>query len=140
MNRAEFAINYETSSDLFCSNKIIDFKTVLPIQNHKNLYTSLSVKNILCEFVTDNIVQQSEPTILKTGHSDVFDFYNQKSFVNIKDKNIYNSHLGEYRVRYDSSIKSTYLIMKKTSIKQTQFYTLINKMFRFMDVPIYPCW
>ena len=134
MNRTEFPINYETSSSLFCSNKIIDFKTVLPIQNHKHPYTSLSVKNILCEFVTDNIIQQSEPTILKTGHSDVFDFYNQKSFVNIKDKNIYNSHLGEYRVRYDSNIKSTYLIMKKTSIKQTQFYLLIYKMFRFMLV------
>ena len=113
MNRAESAINYETSSDLFCSNKITDFKTVLPIQNHKHFYTSLSVKNILCEFVTDNIVQQSEPTILKMKYSDVFDFYNQKSFVNIKDKNIYNSLLGEYRVRYDSNIKSTYLIMKK---------------------------
>ena len=78
MNRTEFAINYETSSGLLCSNKIIDFKTVLPIQNHNHPYTSLSVKNILCEFVTNNIVQQSEPTILKTKFSDVFDFYNQK--------------------------------------------------------------
>ena len=26
-------------------------------------------------------------------------------------------------------------IYEKTSIKQTQFYTLKNKMFRFMDVP-----
>ena len=49
MDRMEIAINYETSSNLFGSNKIIDFKTVLPIQNHSCSYTSLSVKNILCD-------------------------------------------------------------------------------------------
>ena len=64
MDRAEFAINYETSSDLFGNNQIIDFKTALPIQNHRSPYTSLSIKNILCEITSDNIIQQSSPTIL----------------------------------------------------------------------------
>ena len=131
----EIAINYETSSNLFGSNKIIDFKTVLPIQNHSCSYTSLSVKNILCEITSDNIIQQSLPTILKTGHFDVLDFYNQKSFVNRKDKNVYNSVLGEYRFRSDGDTKSTYLIMKKTLIRHSQFYSLMNKMLKFMGIP-----
>ena len=99
MERAEFAINYETSSSLFGNNQIIDFKTVLPIQNHRSPYTSLSIKSILCEFTSDNIIQQSSPTILKTGYFDVVDFYNQKPFVTRKDKNVHNSILGEYRIR-----------------------------------------
>ena len=44
MDRVEFAINYETSSDLFGNNQIINFKTALPIQNHRSPYTSLSIK------------------------------------------------------------------------------------------------
>ena len=135
MERAEFAINYETSSSLFGNNQIIDFKTVLPIQNHRSPYTSLSIKNILCEFTSDNIIQQSSPTILKTEHFDVRDFYNQKPFVTRKDKNVHNSILGEYRIRSDDRTKSTYLIMKKTSIRRSQFYSLTNQMLRFMGIP-----
>ena len=135
MDRVEFAINYETSSDLFGNNQIIDFKTALPIQNHRSPYTSLSIKNILCEITSDNIIQQSSPTILKTGYFDVEDFYNQKPFVTRKDKNVYNSILGEYRIRSDDKTISTYLIMKKTSIRRSQFYSLTNKMLRFMGIP-----
>ena len=96
--------------------------------NHRSPYTSLSIKNILCEITSDNITQKSSPSILKTGHFDVRDFYNQKPFVTRKDENVHNSILGEYRVRYDDKIKSTYLVMKKTSLKRSQFYSLTNRM------------
>jgi hypothetical protein len=135
MDRAEFAINYETSMDLFGNNQIINFKTALPIQNHRSPYTSLSIKNILCEIASDNIIQQSSPSILKTEYFDVRDFYNQKPFVTRKDENVHNSILGEYRVRYDDKIKSTYIFMKKTSIKRSQFYSLTNRMLKFLGVP-----
>ena len=95
----------------------------------------MSIKNILCEITSDNITQQSSPSILKTGHFDVRDFYNQKPFVTRKDENVHNSILGEYRVRYDDKIKSTYLFMKKTSLKRSQFYSLTNRMLRFMHIP-----
>ena len=137
MDKKEVIIHYKTSSHLFKNNQITDFKTTLPYQNYTQLYSNICIKNILCEFTKDNIPHQSTPALLKTGYSNILDFFNQESISPSTNQNVYNSFLGGYHVRYDliGSIKSTYLIMKKTLIRKSQFYSLINKTLRFMSIP-----
>ena len=137
MDKKEIIIHYNTSSHLFKNNQIIDFKTILPYQNYIQSYSNICIKNVLCEFTKDNVLKQSTPVLLKTGYSNVLDFFKYDSITSSSEKNVYNSLLGGYHVRYDSigNIKSTYLLLKKTLIRKTQFYSLINRTFRFMSIP-----
>ena len=137
MDKKEIIIHYKTSSHLFKNNQTTDFKTVLPHQNYIQSYSNICIKNILCEFTKDNVPHQSTPAILKTGHSNILDFFNRESISSSANQNVYNSLLGSYHVQYNSigNIKSTYLLMKKTLIRKLQFYSLINKTLGFMSIP-----
>ena len=137
MHKKEIIIHYNTSSDLFKNNRITDFKTILPYQNYVQSYSNICVKNILCEFTRDNVLNQSTPVLLKTEYSNVLDFFKYDSITGSSKKNLYNSLLGGYYARYDSigNTKSTYLLLKKTTIRKTQFYPLINRTFIFMSIP-----
>ncbi len=115
MHKKEIIIHYNTSSDLFKNNRITDFKTILPYQNYIQSYSNICVKNVLCEFTRDNVLNQSKPVLLKTEYSNVLDFFKYDSITGSSKKNLYNSLLGKYYARYDSigNTKSTYLLLKK---------------------------
>ena len=107
-SRKEFIVNHETSIHLFTNNKIYDFKVKLPIDNHENSNTVISMKKILCRFTRNNIIQQTMPSILRTDYSKVSshyllsyinwlsveDFFEEKQGIDRKDKNIFKSVLG----------------------------------------------
>ena len=79
MDKKEVIIHYKTSSHLFKNNQITDFKTILPYQNYIQSYSNICIKNILCEFTKDNVPHQPTPALLKTGYSNILDFFNQES-------------------------------------------------------------
>ena len=74
-SRKEIVVDSQTSIHLFRDNKNYDFKVKLPINNYGDSNTVLSLKNILCKFTKNNVVQQIGPTILKTEYSEVSNYY-----------------------------------------------------------------
>ena len=137
MNKKELIIHSNTSAHLFKNNQIIDFKTILPRENYIQSYSSICIKNVLCKITRDNVLKQSSPVLLKTGYSNVSDFFENESITSSSKKNVFNSLLGSFHVRHDSirKVKSTYLQLKKSLIRKTQFYSLINRTFVFMSIP-----
>ena len=137
MDKKELIIHHKTSSHLFKNNQITDFKTILPHQNYIQSYSNICIKNVLCEFTKDNIPHQSIPILVKTGYSNILDFFNEEFVSSATIQNVYNTLLGSYHIRVDSigGVRSTYLMMKKTLLRKHQFYSLINRTLEIMSIP-----
>ena len=137
MNKKELIIHSDTSAHLFKNNQIIDFKTILPCENYIQSYSNICIKNVLCKITRDNVLKQSSPVLLKTGYPNVSDFFENESITSSSKKNVFNSLLGSFHVQHDSirKVKSTYLQLKKSLIRKTQFYSLINRTFVLMSIP-----
>ena len=86
MNKKEVIIHYNTSAHLFKNNQITDFKTILPCENYIQSYSNICIKNVLCEFTRDNVLKQSLPVLLKTGYSNVLDFFENDSITSSSKK------------------------------------------------------
>ena len=91
MDKKEIIIHYNTSSDLFKNNQITDFKTILPYQNYVQSYSNICIKNVLCEFTRDNVLNQSKPVLLKMGYLNVLDFFKYDSITALS-KEIFITH------------------------------------------------